>query len=86
MVVGADYAPSGNNTEQGAAYVFTKPSSGWASNQYTNQTAILGASDGAANDYFGISVAISGNTVVAGASGNNSRAGGGHCLRPPATA
>ena len=35
------------------------------------QTAKLTASDGAEGDYFGISVSISGNTVVVGANGDD---------------
>jgi hypothetical protein len=50
----------------GAAYVFVKPSSGWAN---MTQTAELTSSNGAANDYFGDAVGISGNTVVVGALG-----------------
>lgn len=53
----------GSNYEQGAAYVFVKPPSGWAN---ITETAKLTASDGAAGDQFGYSVSISGNTVVAG--------------------
>ena len=64
VVVGADDATVGGNSDQGAAYVFTEPGSGWTS---MTQTAKLTASDGAANDYFGYSVSISGNTVVVGA-------------------
>ena len=57
-------ATVGGNSDQGAAYVFTEPGSGWAN---MTQTAKLTASDGAANDDFGDSVSISGNTVVVGA-------------------
>ncbi len=48
----------------GAVYVFTKPSGGWESG---TQTAKLTASDGTNADRMGVSVAISGNTIVAGA-------------------
>ena len=65
VVVGAHEATVGGNSDQGAAYVFTEPGSGWAD---MTQTAKLTASDGAADDYFGTSVSISGNTVVVGAS------------------
>jgi hypothetical protein len=65
VVVGAIEATIGGNSSQGAAYVFVEPSSGWAGN--LTQTAKLTASDGAANNYFGDSVAIDGNTVVVGA-------------------
>ena len=50
----------------GAAYVFIKPPRGWAN---MTQTAELTASDAQIYDCFGCSVAISGNTVVVGASG-----------------
>ena len=49
---------------QGAAYVFVRPAGGWADGL---QTAELTASDGAAYDQLGFSVAISGDTIVAGA-------------------
>ena len=64
VVVGAPDARAGSNDEQGAAYVFTEPGSGWAS---MTQSAELTASDGALGDQFGASVAISGNTLVVGA-------------------
>jgi hypothetical protein len=61
-VVGAFWDNVGaNSTEQGSAYVFTRSGSNWT------QQAHLTASDGAATDYFGISVAISGDTAVVGA-------------------
>ncbi len=60
-VVGAPRDDVGANTEQGAVYVFTRTGDGWT------QTAKLTASDGAANDFFGFSVAIDGDTIVAGA-------------------
>ena len=49
---------------QGSAYVFAKPGTSWTD---MTETAKLRASDGAASDNFGISVAISGDTVVVGA-------------------
>ncbi len=72
VVVGAhkadyiDLNDSSNNlADSGAAYVFTKPGSGgWVN---ANETAKLTASDAAANDEFGISVAVHGETVVVGA-------------------
>ncbi len=57
---------SGNNS--GAAYVFEKPTSEWAS---ISKGAKLTASDGTTEDRFGISVAISGDTVVVGADHND---------------
>jgi hypothetical protein len=47
-----------------AAYVFVKPVSGW---QNMTQTAKLTPSDGVEGDFFGDSVAISGNVIVVGA-------------------
>ena len=65
IVVGAHQ----NNSNKGAAYVFTKPESGgWAD---ATETAKLTASDAAANDEFGISVAVHGETVVVGAHQND---------------
>ncbi|HXB63599.1 MAG TPA: hypothetical protein VNV42_01870 [Solirubrobacteraceae bacterium] len=64
IVAGAPYHEVGSNTRQGAAYVFTMPAGGW---ENTTQTAELTASDGAGDDQLGYSVAISENTVVAGA-------------------
>ena len=65
VVVGAhqhDKSDTVNNS--GAAYVFTKPGNAWAT---STETAKLTASDGTSGDEFGISVAVSGNTVVIGA-------------------
>ncbi len=63
IVVGAPHATIGSNSSQGAAYVFVTSGS-WVT---TTQTAKLTASGGAASDYLGWSVAISSNTIVAGA-------------------
>jgi len=68
VVVGAGAATVGGNSEQGAAYVFTEPGSGWAN---MTQAAKLTASDGVAGDIFGDSVSISGDTVVVGADQSN---------------
>jgi hypothetical protein len=57
VVVGA----STKNSYTGAAYVFVGSGTTWT------QQAKLTASDGAANDYFGTSVAIYGSTAVVGA-------------------
>jgi len=64
VVVGAYEATVGGNQDQGAAYVFAEPASGWAD---MTQTAKLIASDGTAYSEFGGSISISGNTVVVGA-------------------
>jgi hypothetical protein len=66
IVAGADEHQVGSNTGQGAAYVFVMPPSGWAGGVST-QTAELTATDGAMDDQLGRSVAISGNTIIAGA-------------------
>ncbi len=60
-----------NNDYLGAAYVFVKPTSGWTT---MTETAKLTASDGAESDYFGISISISGNTIVVGAYKEDSKA------------
>lgn len=60
-VVGAHLKTVAANTEQGVAYVFTRTGTDWT------QQAKLVASDGAAHDAFGSTVAISGATVVVGA-------------------
>jgi hypothetical protein len=62
IVGGAPY--DGTNSQPGAAYVFTMPASGWTN---ATQTAELTPSDGAKRDRFGTAVAISENTIVAGA-------------------
>ena len=54
----------------GAVYVFTRSGTAWT------QQAYLKASNAEANDFFGCSVAISGDTMVAGASREDSTAPG----------
>lgn len=63
-VAGAWLATVGANTTRGAAYVFTRPASGWAN---MTQTAKLTASDGNTNDQFGVDVDIHNHTIVVGA-------------------
>lgn len=85
---GASVAISGNTVAvgmastslPGAIYVFVKPVTGW-----TNMTQIakLTASDGAGNDYLGYSVAISSNTVVAGAPNANTYLGAAYVFVKP---
>ncbi len=55
---------------RGAAYVFTRTSSGWIEEAY------LKASNTGTGDYFGASVAIDGDTLVVGAFGEDSSATG----------
>jgi hypothetical protein len=61
MVVGDPYATVNGHGGQGAVYVFTDSGGVWT------QQAELTASDAAAYDHFGYSVAISGDTVAVGA-------------------
>jgi hypothetical protein len=53
-----------DNNKTGAAYIFERPDSNWAS---TTETQKLTASDGLIEDEFGRSVAISGEQVIIGA-------------------
>jgi hypothetical protein len=69
VVLGAPAAVVGGNQGQGAAYVFVRPPAGWKTTSRAN--AVLTASDGGANDSFGISAGVSGSFIVAGAIGNN---------------
>jgi len=78
LVVGAieedsDGTSEGDNSANnaGAAYVFSRSGTTWT------QQAYLKASNADAGDRFGTSVAISGDTLVVGASGEDSRATGG---------
>ncbi|MFN8453934.1 MAG: hypothetical protein U0401_04550 [Anaerolineae bacterium] len=76
VVIGSAGDDIGANSGQGSAYVFVKPGGGWSD---MTHTAKLTAGDGAADDQFGISVAISGDTIVTGAhlddSGSNADQG-----------
>jgi hypothetical protein len=64
-IVGAYRDDVGANTDQGSAYVFTRSGSTWT------QQAQLTATDGATSDFFGASVAISGDTAIVGASSDD---------------
>jgi hypothetical protein len=64
IVVGAPFESVGGTYQQGVAYVFSKPKSGWAST--SDPTATLSASDGSTESFFGTSVAVSGGTIVVG--------------------
>ncbi|HYF61227.1 MAG TPA: hypothetical protein VD886_00345, partial [Herpetosiphonaceae bacterium] len=72
LVVGAPYEDSGaagvngdqndnSVSESGAAYVFVRTAAGWS------QPAYLKASNPGVSDFFGYSVAVSGDTIVVGA-------------------
>ena len=57
VVVGAQFANVGDNANQGSVYVFTRNGTAW-----TEQAHLI-ASDGAADDLFGNTVAIEGDTI-----------------------
>ncbi|MFD1016028.1 T9SS type A sorting domain-containing protein [Winogradskyella rapida] len=63
-IVGA-YGNDDAGSSSGSAYIFKRSGNSW-----TEQTK-LSASDGAASDVFGISVAIDGDSAIVGASGND---------------
>ncbi len=73
VAISGDYAlvgayhktTTGFNLQQGAAYMFVRSGTTWTLQQQ------LTASDGAFNDYFGSSVAISGDYAIVGAFGRN---------------
>jgi len=63
IAVGSPTNQIGPNVAQGTSYIFVQPPSGWTD---MTETAEIVASDGAANDEFGTSVAIIGNYVAVG--------------------
>lgn len=63
--VGAYLDDVGGNQDRGSVYVFAQSGGTW------KQQTQLTASDGAANDYFGESLAFDGSTLVAGAFGDD---------------
>jgi hypothetical protein len=71
----------GNNSKQGAAYVFTCSGTPctWTQQELT-------ASDGARGDEFGYSVAVSGNTAIIGAAYKSSYQGAAYVFNSPAAA
>jgi hypothetical protein len=64
LVVGA-YGDDDNGEDSGSAYVFVRIWSSW------NKQAKLMDIDGVAGDFFGFSVAISGNSIAVGADGDD---------------
>ncbi len=70
-----------NASNEGAAYVFIKPSSGW---EDMTETLRLPASEIGSNSKFGTSVAISGDNIVVGATGMNG-AGAAYVYEKPST-
>jgi len=69
VVAGAWFDDTPAGTSAGSAYVFVRSGGAWTEQQK------LTASDAAANDQLGSSVAVSGDTVVAGATGDTTAAG-----------
>jgi hypothetical protein len=65
VVAGAPSVDVGSTMDAGAAYVFVRSATGWSL-----QTQLL-AGDGAAEDYFGVSVAARGDHVLVGAMGDD---------------
>ncbi len=83
IAAGAPLASVGTNAQQGAAYVFVEPVSGWAS---MTQTSKLTAVQGDARDNLGWSIATNGDAVVAGAPGRPGGRGRGRAYlfaKPP---
>jgi FG-GAP repeat len=64
VVVGCPFCAETTFFSPGAAYVYTKPATGWAD---ATQTAKLTSSDAATTDYFGMGVAVSGPVIAVGA-------------------
>jgi len=79
-LVGAIFDTVGSNGSQGSAYVFTRSGTSWS------QQAKLSASDGAANDQFGNSVTLSGDTALIGAVGGNTYQGSAYVFTRSGTA
>ncbi len=74
VVAGAPFVDLSACSDTGKAYVFVKPTSGWAGT--LNQTATLRQATCHTDDWFGVAVAISGGTVVVGASNVSLSTGG----------
>jgi hypothetical protein len=79
VVVGA-YYKTGPGYSSGAAYVFEKPAGGWAD---MTESAKLLSSDLEPYDELGYSVAISNDTVVVGAMGENNAQGSAYVFVKP---
>ena len=70
VVVGAFYDDNANGSDAGSAYAFQRDEGG-ADNW--GEVTKLTASDGAADDYLGVSVFVSGDTIVVGAEGDDDK-------------
>ena len=71
-------------SRSGAAYVFTRPSGGWA--DMTQTAELTPGTAGAAGDRFGVSVAVRGDTVVVGAHQHDGNAGAAYVFTKSGTA
>ena len=71
LMVGAAFT----NSITGAVYIFERQNGSWV------ETATLTASDGAANDFFGISMTIQGDVAVVGATGETNARGSAYIFR-----
>jgi hypothetical protein len=63
IVVGAGGKDIGGKQNQGKAYIFVEPPTGWIT---ATETAMITASDGEAEDYFGFATSIYSKTIVIG--------------------
>jgi hypothetical protein len=82
-IVGS-YYDDDNGTNSGSAYIFEKPAGGWTD---MTETAKLVPSDGAAYDYFGNSVSISGDYAIVGSywdDDNGTNSGSAYIFEKPA--
>lgn len=68
IVVGARWDTVSSNTAQGSAYVFARPTAGWSGT--LTEVIHLTATNGAANDCFGTSVANNGDAILIGTPGD----------------
>jgi hypothetical protein len=77
-IVGAYYSDD-NGSNSGSAYIFKRDGTSWIEQQK------ITASDGAAGDYFGQAVSISGDFACVGANGDNSYSGSAYIFRRDVT-
>jgi hypothetical protein len=82
IVAGALSGAAGIADLQGSAYVFVRPPGGWSGS--LSETERLLAADGAENDLFGTSIAVSGDSIVVGASGKSNDRGAAYVFGNPA--
>ena len=75
IVIGEPTATINGNQNQGAAFVFVEPVTGWVTT--STFAAELTASNGTFLDFFGSSATVSGNTIVVGAPFYQDQAGPG---------